>query len=98
MYFDALNGLDQGATKAGSIHSDAIKDALKGAAIDTCRGKLTFRECNNQLDAASYIGKVVDTPDYPFPIFEHKSMVAVKGHEVWIPTCEEVKQLQKKRI
>jgi branched-chain amino acid transport system substrate-binding protein len=98
MYFDALNGLDQGAAKARSIHSDAIKDALKGATIDTCRGKLTFRECNNQLDAASYVGKVVDTPDYPFPIFEPESMIAVKGHEVWIPTCEEVKKLQKKRI
>lgn len=97
MYFDALNGLDQAVTKAGSTNSDAVKNALKGATIDTCRGKLTFRDCNNQLDAPSYVGEVVDTPDYPFPIFDLKTMVVVKGHEVWIPTCEEVSRLQKKR-
>ncbi|MBN2124735.1 MAG: ABC transporter substrate-binding protein [Deltaproteobacteria bacterium] len=97
MYFDALNGLDQAVRKARSTNSDAVKDALKGAAVDTCRGKLTFRECNNQLDANSYVGKVVDTPDYPFPIFDLKTMVIVKGHEVWLPTCEEVKKLQKNR-
>ena len=98
MYFDALNGLDQGITKAGSINSDAVKAALRGATIDTCRGKLTFRDCNNQLDAPSYVGEVVDTADYPFPIFDLKTLVAVQGHEVWIPTCEEVRKLQKKRI
>ncbi len=98
MYFDALNGLDQGVTKAGSINSDAVKAALRGATIDTCRGKLTFRDCNNQLDAPSYVGEVVDTADYPFPIFDLKTLVAVQGHEVWIPTCEEVRKLQKKRI
>ena len=98
MYFDALNGLDQGTTKAGSTNSDAVKAALRGATIDTCRGKLTFRDCNNQLDAPSYVGEVVDTADYPFPIFDLKTLVAVQGHEVWIPTCEEVRKLQKKRI
>ena len=98
MYFDALNGLDQGITKAGSINSDAVKAALRGATIDTSRGKLTFRDCNNQLDAPSYVGEVVDTADYPFPIFDLKTLVAVQGHEVWIPTCEEVRKLQKKRI
>jgi branched-chain amino acid transport system substrate-binding protein len=98
MYFDALNGLDQGTTKAGSTNSDAVKAALRGGTIDTCRGKLTFRDCNNQLDAPSYVGEVVDTADYPFPIFDLKTLVAVQGHEVWIPTCEEVRKLQKKRI
>ena len=98
MYFDALNGLDQGVSKAGSTNSDAVKAALRGATIDTCRGRLTFRECNNQLDASSYVGEVVDTPDYPFPIFDLKTMVEVPGHEVWIPTCEEVRKLQKKRV
>ncbi len=97
MYFDALNGLNQGVTKAGSTSSDAVKAALRGATIDTCRGKLTFRDCNNQLDAPSYVGEVVDTPDYPFPIFDLKTMIVVQGHEVWIPTCEEVQKLQKKR-
>lgn len=97
MYFDALNGLAQGAAKAKSTNSDAIKDAMKGATMDTCRGKLAFRECNNQLDAPSYVGEVVDTPKYPFPIFDPKSLIIVKGKDVWIPTCEDVRKLQKKR-
>jgi branched-chain amino acid transport system substrate-binding protein len=97
MYSDALNGLDQIVTKAGTTNTKAVRKALTGATIDTCRDKLTFRDCNNQLDAPSYVGEVVDTPDYPFPIFDLKTMVIVQGHEVWIPTCEEVRKLQKKR-
>jgi branched-chain amino acid transport system substrate-binding protein len=97
MYSDALNGLDQIVTKAGTTNTEAVRKALTGATIDTCRDKLTFRDCNNQLDAPSYVGEVVDTPDYPFPIFDLKTMVVVPGHEVWIPTCEEVRKLQKKR-
>lgn len=97
MYSDALNGLDQTVTKAGTTDTESVRKALTGATIDTCRDKLTFRDCNNQLDAPSYVGEVVDTPDYPFPIFNLKTMVVVQGHEVWIPTCEEVRKLQKKR-
>ena len=97
MYSDALNGLDQAATKAGTIETEAVRKTLTGATIDTCRGKLTFRDCNNQLDAPSYLGEVVDTPEYPFPIFDLKSMIVVPGHEVWVPTCDEVRSLQKKR-
>jgi branched-chain amino acid transport system substrate-binding protein len=98
MYSDALNGLDQAVTKAGTTETEAVRKALTGATIDTCRGKLTFRDCNNQLDAPSYVGEVVDSPDYSFPIFDLKTMVEVQGHEVWIPTCEEVRKLQKKRV
>jgi branched-chain amino acid transport system substrate-binding protein len=97
MYFDSLNGLDQAVKKAGTIQTEAVRKALTGATIDTCRGKLTFRDCNNQLDCPSYVGEVVDTPQYPFPIFDLKTMIVVPGHEVWIPTCEEVRKLQKKR-
>ena len=67
MYFDSLNGLDQAITKAGTIETEAVRKAMTGATIDTCRGKLTFRDCNNQLDCASYLGEVVDVPEYPSP-------------------------------
>jgi branched-chain amino acid transport system substrate-binding protein len=97
MYFDSLNALDQAATRAKSIETEAVRKALTGATIETCRGRLTLRDCNNQLDAPSYVGEVVDTPEYPFPVFDLKTMIVVKGHEVWIPTCEEVRKLMKKR-
>ena len=97
MHFDILNGLNQAVTKAGSIDNEAVRKALTGATLDTCRGKLTMRSCNNQLDCPSYVGKVVDVPQYPFPIFDLKTMIVVPGHDVWIPSCEEVQKMQKKR-
>lgn len=97
MYFDALNALDQAAAKAKSIDTEILRKALTGATINTCRGRLTIRDCNNQLDAPSYVGEVVDVPQYPFPIFDPKTLLVIKGDEVWIPSCEEVRKLQKKR-
>lgn len=98
MHFDSLNTLAWAAAKAGSVDTEAIRKALTGATIDTCRGRLTFRDCNNQLDAPSYVGEVVDDPRYPFPIFDPKSLIVVQGRDVWMPrTCEEVRKLQKTR-
>ena len=97
MYYDALGGLEQGAKKAGSIETAAIMKALKGATIDTCRGKRTFRDCSNQLNVPSYVGEVWDSPDYPFPIYKPDTMIQVEGNEVWTQSCEEVEKLKKKR-
>jgi branched-chain amino acid transport system substrate-binding protein len=98
MYFDSLNGLDQTITRAGTIETEAVRKAMTGATLETCRGKLTFRDCNNQLDCPSYLGEVVDVPEYPFPIFNPKSLMMVQGHEVWLPaSCDEVRKIQKKR-
>jgi branched-chain amino acid transport system substrate-binding protein len=98
MYFDSLNGLDQAITKAGTIETEAVRKAMTGATLDTCRGKLTFRDCNNQLDCASYLGEVVDVPEYPFPIFNPKTLIVVEGRDVWLPaSCEDVRKIQKKR-
>jgi branched-chain amino acid transport system substrate-binding protein len=97
LHYDALNGLDQAVTKAGSIAIEAIRKAMTGMTVETCRGRLTFRDCNNQLDAPSYVGEVVDTPEFPFPIFDRKSMIIVYSREVWVPTCEEARKLMKKR-
>ena len=98
MHYDAIYGLEQGINKAGSIETEAVKAALKGATLDTCRGQATFRECNNQLNIpAGYVGEVKDHPDYPFPIYDLESMIVVKAEEVWVPTCDDVQKLQKQR-
>ncbi len=98
MYFDSLNALDQIITKVGTVETEAVRKAMTGASIETCRGKLKFWDCNNQLDCPSYLGTVVDVPEYPFPIFDPKSLIMVQGRDCWLPaTCEEVRKIQKKR-
>ncbi len=97
MHYDAVYGLEQAINKARSIETEAVVKALKGATLDTCRGKRTMRDCSNQLDVPSYVGEVWDTPDFPFPIYKPDTMIVVEGHDVWTPTCEAVEKLKKKR-
>lgn len=97
MHYDALNGLDQACQMASSTATEAVIKALKGASLDTCRGKLTFRDCSNQLDAPSYVGEVWDSPAYPFPIFKPDTMIVVPGHEVWTASCAEIEKVRKRR-
>ncbi len=86
MEYDAVYALKQGIDKAKSIDSDKVKDALKGATINTTRGKLYFRDIDNQLSCSSYIGVVADDPKYPFPIYH--DLVEVKGPDSWRPKAE----------
>jgi branched-chain amino acid transport system substrate-binding protein len=86
MEYDAVYALKQGIEKAKSIDSAKVKDALKGATIDTTRGKLYFRDIDNQLSCSSYIGVVADDPKYPFPIYH--DLVEVKGPDSWRPKAE----------
>jgi branched-chain amino acid transport system substrate-binding protein len=86
MEYDAVYTLKQGVEKAGSIDTEKVKDALKGATVNTCRGSLTFRTIDNQLSCSSYIGVVADDPEYPFPIYH--DLVEVKGPDSWRPEEE----------
>jgi len=86
MEYDAVYVLKQGIEKAGSIDTDKVKDALKGATVDTTRGRLYFRKIDNQLSCSSYIGVVADDPKYPFPIYH--DVVEVKGPDSWRPEEE----------
>jgi len=86
MEYDAVYVLKQGIEKAGSIDSEKVKDALKGATVDTTRGRLYFRDIDNQLSCSSYIGVVADDPKYPFPIYH--DLVEVKGPDSWRPEKE----------
>lgn len=81
MEYDGVYALKQGIEKAGSIDPDKVKDALSGASIDTCRGKLFFRKIDNQLSCSSYIGIIADDPAYPFPIY--KDLIEIKGPDSW---------------
>jgi len=86
MEYDAVYVLKQGIEKAASIESEKVKDALKSATVDTTRGKLFFRDIDNQLSCSSYIGVVADDPAYPFPIYH--DLVEVKGPDSWRPEAE----------
>ncbi|MEJ2662336.1 MAG: ABC transporter substrate-binding protein [Desulfobacteraceae bacterium] len=86
MEYDAVYVLKQGIEKAQSINSMKVKDALKGATVETTRGRLYFRKIDNQLSCSSYIGVVADDPAYPFPIYH--DLVQVKGPDSWRPEAE----------
>lgn len=86
MEYDAVYALKQGIEKAGSIDTEKVRIALKGATIDTCRGRLFFRCIDNVLSCSSYIGVVADDPKYPFPIYH--DLVEVKGPDSWRPESE----------
>lgn len=87
MNFDVVYGLEQAAQAAGSVEVEALREALTGATIKTGRGIRTFRKCDNQLNVPTYIGTVVDDPDFDFPIFDRKTMKVVEAEQVW-RSCE----------
>jgi branched-chain amino acid transport system substrate-binding protein len=84
--YDAVQALRQGIEKAGSIESDVVKDALRGMTIETTRGKLFFREVDNQLSASAYWGRVADDPAYDFPVYE--DLIEFKAEAIWRPESE----------
>jgi branched-chain amino acid transport system substrate-binding protein len=95
MEYDAVYALKQGIEKANSIDSEKVKDALKGATINTTRGRLYFRDIDNQLSCSSYIGVVADDPKYPFPIYH--DLVEVKGPDSWRPKAEILEAREKEK-
>lgn len=86
MGYDAIYALKQGIEKAKTIDTEKVKDAMKGMTVELTRGKLKFREIDNQLRCSSYIGVVADDPKYPFPIY--KNIIEVKGEESERPEKE----------
>ncbi|MEW6351645.1 MAG: ABC transporter substrate-binding protein [Thermodesulfobacteriota bacterium] len=84
--YDAVYALKQAVEKAKSVDTEAVKDAMKGMTIETCRGKLKFREIDNQLGCSSYIGVVSDDPKYHFPIFS--PLWEIKGPDSMRPEKE----------
>jgi branched-chain amino acid transport system substrate-binding protein len=81
MSYDGVYALKQGVEKAGSIDSEKVKNSMKGSSINTTRGKLYFRDVDNQLACSAYFGRVADDPRYSFPIYHDLS--EIKGPEIW---------------
>jgi branched-chain amino acid transport system substrate-binding protein len=86
MAYDGVYALKQGIEKAGSIDTETIKDAMKGMTVDTTRGRLFFREIDNQLSCSTYFGRVADDPKYPFPIYH--DLLVLKAPDNWRPEAE----------
>jgi branched-chain amino acid transport system substrate-binding protein len=86
MAYDGVYALKQGIEKAGSIETEMVKDAMKGLTIDTTRGRLFFREIDNQLSCSTYFGQVADDPNYPFPIYH--DLLELKTPDNWRPEAE----------
>lgn len=86
LLYDAVYALKQGIKKAGSIETETVKDAMKGMTIDTTRGRLFFRELDNQLSCSAYFGRVADHPDFSFPIYH--DLLELKAADIWRPEAE----------
>ena len=84
--YDAVQVLQQGAAKAGTIDTQEIRKSLKGMTVETTRGKLIFRKIDNQLSCSVYFGRVADDPNYPFPIYH--DLVEIKAPRNWRPDQE----------
>jgi branched-chain amino acid transport system substrate-binding protein len=86
LLYDAVYALKQGIEKAGSIETERVKDTMKGMTIDTTRGRLFFREIDNQLSCSAYFGRVADDPDFTFPIYH--DLLELKAADIWRPEAE----------
>ena len=86
MSYDGVYALKQGIEKAQSIDTEKIKDAMKGMTIDSTRGRLFFREIDNQLSCSAYFGRVADDPSFSIPVYH--DLLEIKGPEIWRPEAE----------
>jgi branched-chain amino acid transport system substrate-binding protein len=86
LHYDAVMALKQGVDKAASIETDAIRDALKSAEIDTTRGRLAFRAIDNQLACPVYLGTLAEGAGYPFPFY--KDLLVIPASDTMRPVAE----------
>ena len=86
LLYDAVYSLKQGIEAAGSIDPEKVKDAMKGLAVVTTRGRLYFRKIDNQLSCSAYFGSVADDDRFPFPIYHE--LQEFKGPDIWRPEEE----------
>ena len=81
LLYDAVHILQQGVEKAGGIEAEKVKDSMKGMAVDTTRGRFSFRRIDNQLSCSAYFGRVADDSNYPFPIYH--DLQVFDGKDIW---------------
>lgn len=86
MSHDGVHALRQGIEQAGSIDTETVKDAMKGMTVETTRGRLYFRDIDNQLSVSAYFGRVADDSAYDFPIYA--DLTELKAPDIWRPEAE----------
>jgi branched-chain amino acid transport system substrate-binding protein len=91
--YDAYMTFKYGAEKAKSVEGPKWVKAMKGATVDTLRGKLTFRECDNLSNAPQYIGPLVYEEKYGYLVFRPALAVDTSPSTL---SCEEIMELRKK--
>jgi hypothetical protein len=64
-----------------------VRGKLREAGLwNTTRGRLFFREIDNQLSCSAYFGRIADDPNYPFPIYH--DLLELKAPDNWRPEAE----------
>jgi hypothetical protein len=64
-----------------------VRGKLREAGLwNTTRGRLFFREIDNQLSCSAYFGRIADDPNYPFPIYPN--LLELKAPDNWRPEAE----------
>jgi branched-chain amino acid transport system substrate-binding protein len=91
--YDAFMIFKYGAEKAKSTDGPAWVKAMKGATVETLRGTITFRECDNLSNSPEYIGPLVYDPKYGYVVFKPAQAIDTTPARL---TCEEVMELRKK--
>jgi branched-chain amino acid transport system substrate-binding protein len=91
--YDAFMIFKYGAEKAKSTDGPAWVKAMKGATVDTLRGTLTFRECDNMGNSPEYIGPLVYDPKYGYVVFNPALAIDITPARL---SCEKIMELRKK--
>ena len=86
LLYDAVHILRQGVEKAEGIETESVRTALKGSAVETTRGRFSFRPIDNQLSCSAYFGRVADDPAYPFPIYH--DLQVLTAEKIWRSEAE----------
>jgi branched-chain amino acid transport system substrate-binding protein len=81
LLYDAVHILRQGVERADSIATERVKDVMKGATVDTTRGRYYFRTIDNQLSCSAYFGRVADDDRFDFPIYH--DLKEFKAEAIW---------------
>jgi branched-chain amino acid transport system substrate-binding protein len=81
--------------KANTFDGEPVVKAIEGTPIDTVVGKLTYRACDHQADAAVYMGAISgQLSPHGYPIL--KDLKVIPASDTMM-TCDAAKALQPKR-
>jgi hypothetical protein len=94
MQYDAIQILKQGIEASQSPDPVAIQQSLRNSEFVTTRGTLFFRRIDNQLSCSSYLGRISDSDNFPFPILA--DLIEIPASESW-RSEEEIRAIREGR-